>query len=232
MGLQISASAILAAQLRQRVTANNIANLNTPGFRASRANLTTGPAGGVQVGSVTQDPRSGPLQYTGQPLDITSADAFFQVEQPGGSVAYTRAGRFSLNGDGEVVTASGERLSPAIQAPRNATSVTVNRQGEVFATTPDTLEPQRIGQVEVFAFSNADGLQSEGNGLYTATSSSGAARPAGESVEVLSGVLEGSNVDLATEQVNSILSARTLEANVNAFKAQDEILGTLLDLSE
>jgi flagellar basal-body rod protein FlgG len=232
MGLQINASGILAALLRQRVTANNIANVNTPGYRAARADLTSGPDGGVRLGSVTRSEALGPLQYTGRPTDLAAADAFFQVERPDGGTAYTRAGRFGLNADGEVVTASGERLSPPVQVPENATGVTVNRQGQVFATVPGSLEPRQVGQVEVFTFSNPGGLEAEGNGLFTATTASGPARPAAESVEVLGGVLEGSNVDLATEQVNTLLNVRTFEANVNAFKVQDDILGTLLDLRD
>lgn len=231
MGLYISASGILHALLRQRVTANNIANLNTPGFRAGRVHGTPDASGGVQADAILHDFTAGPLQYTGRPLDIAAGNAFFRVELADGGFAYTRDGAFGLNAAGEIVTASGARLSPPIQAPANATSVAVARDGSVYATVPDALEPQLLGQIQVYTFTNPDGLESMGGNLYRATSGSGEAQPVMGATQLESGALEGSNVDLGREMVDMTLNTRLLQANVNAFRAQDDLLGTLLDVN-
>ncbi|MBI2425728.1 MAG: flagellar hook-basal body protein [Candidatus Hydrogenedentes bacterium] len=228
-GLFISASGILNAFQRQRVTANNIANLNTPGFQASRLLSTPTPGGGVQVGAITRDQSQGALQTTGNPLDLATAQGYFRVEGPGGAQAYTRDGRFGLNANGEVVTADGSRLIPPVQVPAGATSVAVTQDGRVFATVAGQDAPVPAGQFEVFTFTNPQGLQAIGGGQYTATDASGAAIPAA-SLSLYAGVLQGSNAGLATEQVGLLLDTRYAQANVNAFRAQDELLGELLDL--
>lgn len=211
MGLHISATGIANALRRQRITANNVANISTTGYRAAET-------GG-----------QGPLVPTGRPLDVASGAGFFQVELADGTTAYTRDGSFGLNAEGEVVTADGARLVPPIQAPPNATSVTVGRDGQVYATTPGDLDPRAIGRIEVFTFPNAQGLQSAGGNLFTATPASGAALPVEAPVQ--SGMLEGSNVDLAREQVNTALNINQVRANANAFRAQADMLGELLDLT-
>lgn len=231
-GLFISASGILNAQLRNDITANNIANSQTSGFRASRADSVSVQSGGVRLGGVTHDEAQGPIQFTGRPLDVASNDGFFQVERADGTTAFTRDGHFGLNADGEVVTADGSRLSPPIQAPPNATSVSVTSDGTVFATVPGNDAPQAIGQIEVFQFTNPGGLESVGGNQAIETAASGAPTPVTRSIPVLPGAVQGSNVDFTTEQVNLLLNQRAFEANVNAFRAQSEVLGDLLDLIE
>ena len=230
MGLQISASGILNAITRQRVTANNIANLGTPGFRAARANSVETAGGGVRVGDISRDDATGVVQFTGRPTDFAVADGFFQVELADGTTAFTRDGSFGLNADGEVVTADGAQLSPTIQVPPNATSVTVTRTGTVFATAPDDVTPQRVGQIEVFSFSNADGLEAVGSNLFRATGASGAAVPVGQNVAIEQGALNGSNVIMVTEQTNLLIDTRAAQANINAFRAQADVLGELLNI--
>jgi flagellar basal-body rod protein FlgG len=232
MGLHIAASGILSALERQRVSAHNIANLRTPGFRASRAESQPAPGGGVRTGSITPDNRPGPLEYTGRPLDVAASggNAFFQVELANGEAAYTRSGDFTLNANGEVVTTTGARVSPPIQAPANAASVSVTRSGAVYATVPGALEPRQVGQLEVFQFANPEGLASAGGGLLRATPASGEAQPAAGPLRLESGALMQSNVDLARESTGMLMNRQLLQANVNAFRAQDAMLGALLDL--
>ena len=230
-GLFISASGILNAVRRNDIAANNIANLNTPGFRAARGNSVDRISGGVDLGSITHDNSAGPFQVTGRPLDVASDAGFFQVQLADGSTAFTRDGHFGLNADGEVVTSNGARLQPPITAPLNATSVTVTVDGAVFASVPPNLAPQQIGRIAVVGFTNPDGLEGIGNNLYRQTPASGAPVPPPQTATLLPGALQGSNVDLATEQVNMILNRHAFQANINAFRAQSDLLGELLDLS-
>lgn len=230
-GLFISASGIINAVRRNDITANNVANLRTTGFRAARAHSVEQQHGGVQIGSVSHDNTPGAFEATGSPLDLAAQTGFFRVEQPDGSIAFTRDGHFGLNANGEVVTANGARLVPPIAAPPNASSVTVTTDGAVFASVPPSLAPQQIGQIEVVQFANPDGLEGIGGNLFRQTSASGLPVPVTQPAPIQPGALSGSNVDLATEQVNMILDRHALQANVNAFRVQDDVLGELLNIT-
>lgn len=231
-GLYISASGILNAQRRNEVTANNIANLSTPGFRASRLDSVERASGGVEIGGVTRDPSPGPTQITGRALDVASRDGFFRVALDDGSVAFTRDGHFGLNANGEVVTASGARLQPPVTVPPGAHNITVNSDGTVFATLSTGSAPSQIGTIEVVRFTNPDGLESIGNNLLRETPASGLPSAVPPLPELESGALQGSNVDLVTEQVNLLMNRNAFEANLNAFRVQSDMLGELLDLIE
>lgn len=230
MGLFISASGIIEALRRQDITAHNVANMGTAGFQASRARSTVGPAGGVGPAPSARDTSLGPMKFTGRPLDVAASDGFFRVRRPDGSIAFTRGGHFGLNANGEVVTANGARLDPPIQAPPNATSIVVLRDGTVRATMPGDLEPQIIGRIEVVQFTNPEGLAALGDNLFQQTPASGEPNPITSTAEFFPGTVQGSNVNVAAEQIDSILNVRALQANLNAFRAQDEVLGELLDL--
>ena len=231
-GLYISASGILNAVRRNEVTANNIANLRTPGFRASRAQSVERASGGVEVGSILRDPRPGPTELTGRPFDLVSREGFFRVTREDGSVAFTRDGNFGLNANGEVVTASGARLQPPISVPPGAQNITVNADGGVFATLSTGAAPTRIGTIEVARFTNPGGLEAIGNNLLRETPASGPPSAVSALPELESGALQGSNVDLVTEQVNLLMNRNAFEANLAAFRVQSEVLGELLDLIE
>jgi flagellar basal-body rod protein FlgG len=228
-GLFISASGIAAAQQRQAITANNVANLRTPGYRSVRAELLSQAGGGVSLGAASRLEARGPLKATGQPLDLAT-EGYFQLRDAEGNTHYTRDGRFGLNADGQVVTASGLQLDPPVNVPPNATSVNVTRDGTVFATIPGAAQPQAIGQIEVVTFPNPSGLQADGNNAFTATPASGQPQPV-RHPDLATGVLEQSNVNLADEQVAQILNRNLLQANVNAFRAQNETIGELLNLT-
>lgn len=228
-GLNTSVSGILAATRRNEVTANNVANLRTPGFQSQRAELNADANGGVRVASTSRDTASGSLQPTGRGLDAAPGrDAYFQVRRGDGSLGYTRAGAFSVNGDGQLTTANGDVVEPPVNVPPNATSVTIGEDGSVFATVPGDLAPQNVGRIETFTFANPQGLSSAGGGTFTPTGASGAAVSA-ES-RITPGYLEQSNVDLAEEAVKQILDTNLLRANANAFRAQSDLLSDVLRL--
>jgi len=232
MGLHISASGILNILRRQDVTAHNVANLRTPGFRAGRAHSSETEGGGARVDSIDRNDAPGSPELTGRPLDVASPDGFFQVALADGRVAFTRDGHFGLNADGELVTADGARVSPAVQAPPGSSSIQVLRDGRVSAVTPGSNEVSIVGRLEVFAFSNPDGLEAIGGNLFVATAASGGAQAVGTPPNIEPGALQGSNVDLVTEQTNALLDRQAFQANINALRLQDEVLGELLDLRE
>ena len=232
-GLFISASGVLNAIQRMDITANNIANLRTPGFRASRPISSPAPGGGVSLGEVSRAGGPGPLESTGQPLDLAAGgDAFFRVRLADGSFAFTRNGHFGLNAQGQVVASGGGRLDPPIQTPPGASSISVTPDGTVFATVPGEDGPQALGQLQVFVFPNMEGLEAIGGNLFRASAASGAAQLGGARTPIVSGFVEGSNVDLATEQINLLLNRHAFQANLNAFRAQAEVLGELWSLEE
>lgn len=231
-GLYISASGILNAVRRNEVTANNIANLRTSGFRASRVQSVDRASGGVEIGSITRDSSPGPTEITGRPLDLASREGFFRVTLEDGSVAFTRDGHFGLNANGDVVTASGARLQPSVSVPPGAHDITVNADGSVFATLSAGAAPSQIGTIEVVRFTNPDGLETIGNNLLRETPASGSPVAVSGLPELESGALQGSNVDLVTEQVNLLLNRNAFEANLAAFRVQSDVLGELLDLIE
>jgi flagellar basal-body rod protein FlgG len=244
------------------VTANNLANVNTPGFKPSRANFqdllyverqqpgtqnTTGdqrPIGlyvglGVQVTGTQVEFIQGPPISTERELDMTiEGGGFFRVttpDQPGG-FAYTRAGSFTRNSEGEIVLASdqGRQLDPAIVIPENASNLTIDRSGRVFITTPDAIEPQEIGQIELSTFINPAGLKQVGENLYVETAASGPAvngTPQSENFGALiQRFIEGSAVDPTRELIDLIRTQRAFEMNSNTIRAADETLRTVSNL--
>ena len=229
-GLYLSASGIANALRRNEVTANNVANVRTTGFRAGRAESVETVGGGAAVGGVTPDDAAGPFEFTGNPMDVAAGTGFFRVRMSDGGVAYTRDGHFGLNATGEVVTAAGARLEPAIQVPANAAHVTVARDGSVYATFGGELGPQVVGQIEVFQFSNPAGLLALGGNLYQQTPASGEPQPLPEAMQFYPGAVQGSNVNLPHEMGNSLLDRQAFQANAKAFRAQSDVLGELIDI--
>jgi len=201
--LQSAASALSALNTSLDVSANNLANINTPGFKSSRvnfqdllylekaapgtynANQDQRPIGtyvglGVRVSGTQLDFKEGAAQATGRPLDVMiEGEGFFRVGVEEGvssdGIAYTRAGNLAINRDGELCLANdqGRRLDPAVQIPENATSITISANGEVFVTTVDSVEPQSVGNLEIATFVNPAGLKQVGENLYVATDASG-----------------------------------------------------------
>ena len=250
--LYTSSSGMQAQQVNLDAIANNLANVNTAGFKRSRADFqdllyrtfrspgTVGAQGitiptGIQVGHGTrlvatqQIFSQGDFQETDNPLDLVIEDTgFFQILRPDGTTAYTRSGAFKKDGTGRLVTSDGFLLQPAITIPNDATSVTVGTDGTVSVTIPNQTNAQQIGSIQLARFINPGGLLSIGRSLFVPTSASGDPIVANPGIDgmgtVAQGFLEMSNVKVVEEMVNMITSQRAYEANSKAIQTADEML--------
>lgn len=250
--LFISATGMEAQKLNIDVIANNLANVNTVGYKRGRADFqellyqdlrTTGATSagtspipsGIQVGlgvkpvAVQKIFQQGDFTKTGNNLDLViEGDGFFQILMPDGTTAYSRAGAFKLDNSGNVVNSDGYPLEPAITIPSNATSVTVGSDGKVTVIQAGSTTPTDIGQITLARFINPGGLKAIGKNLYTTTGSSGDAmlgNPGSQGIgTVAQGYVELSNVNIVEEMVNMIVSQRAYEINSKAVQASDEML--------
>lgn len=233
-GMGAALSGLRAYINQTKTTANNIANLNTPGFKGSRP-VQAAAAGnqGVNTIAVQTGHTQGGVVFTGQAFDMAiSGDGFFRVKTPGGATGYTRSGSFLVNKDGKLADAAGNVLDPQVNVPGGAKSVTVERDGSVTALING--ERQTIGQVELYKFNSPEGLQRGGGSLYYETDASGqpvgGAPGSGGLGEIYPASLELSNVDLGEQMVNLIQSRHGVSAQVKTIQASDEMLGALLDI--
>jgi flagellar basal-body rod protein FlgG len=246
-----SATAMAAQQTMVDVIANNLANINTMGFKKSQvafqdllyiklkdagSEVVSGiktPSGlelgsGVRVAGTMKVFSGGALQNTNRPLDIAiTGEGFIQVSTPSGETKYTRDGSLQTNADGELVTSTGYRIEPAISIPTDASSVDIGKDGSVNIT--DAAGTQSVvGTIELARFPNPSGLTAEGGNLLAATEASGTAETgtAGSSGfgTIQSGFLEKSNVQMINELVNLITAQRAYETNSRAIRAGDEML--------
>jgi len=233
--------------------ANNLANVNTTGFKKSRVNFqdllyqslrmpgaetAEGillPEGiqighGVRTSSISRSFLQGDFVRTEQPLDMAIEGAgFFKVTLPDGTIAYTRDGSFKRDVNGNVVTADGYLLDPAITIPEDATDITITSDGVISVLQPGTPTPQNVGTLELARFSNPSGLDGRlGRNLYLETPASGApveAQPENEGLgSVLQRFLENSNVNIVEEMINLIIAQRAFEANSNVIRTTDDML--------
>jgi flagellar basal-body rod protein FlgG len=229
-GMRIASSALKAATTSLDVTSNNLANLNTTGFRSSNAHLTDGPGGrGVEVGAIAESMSPGPVSWTGRSLDLAlTGDSFFAVRTSAGRLAFTRDGAMTIDGSGRITTPRGDLLDPGITVPEGATGIAVGRDGAVNASFGDG-SSREIGRIQPVRFANPEGLERIGGNLAVPTAASGAGRRAGGG-EVLSGALTMSNTDIASEMVNLIKNERHAGVAAAIVKTEDETLGTILDL--
>ncbi len=249
-----AASGMMAQQLNVDNIANNLANVNTVGFKRQRVDFqdllyqtlrvpgTPVAQGvelptGIQVGlgtrlaATTKIWTQGTFQETGNALDLViEGDGFFQVTLPNGEIAYTRAGNFKLDSNGNIVTADGYPLEPALAIPANTTAICVGADGTVSVTVAGQNEPQTIGQITIARFPNPAGLSNIGHNLYAATAASGTPQVGAPGQEgrgaIAQGMLELSNVQVVEEMVNMITAQRAYEANSQAIKVADEMLQT------
>lgn len=258
--LYTAASGMSAQQLNLDNVANNLANSSTAGFRRRRiqfqdlmyqnivapgaaATQQTTVAAGLQIGLGTRSAASeviqtqGEFNTTGNPFDLTiEGQGFFQVRMPNGELAYTRAGTFHLDAQGNMVTAEGDPLEPAITIPPDALSVTIGADGTVTVTQPGQSQAQQVGNIQLAMFANPGGLNSVGRNLFLATTASGdpiVGTPGGsEGLGSLEqGVLENSNVNVVEEFIQMILSQRSYEANSRVVRAADEMYQQLNSLA-
>lgn len=249
--LKTAASGMRAQQRRLDVTANNIANVNTTGYKSSRAEFqellyeqeraagdpNQGPVApigveigaGVKTAATQRDFGQGTLEQTGNPMDVSVEGAgFFPVRQPDGQLAYTRAGALKVDANGQVVTTDGLALDPPLRIPPDATGVTITRDGRVSVTTPGQEDPVEVGVVELATFTNPAGMRALGRGLFAATRASGPelrAVPGQDGAgELAQGFLEGSNVEVTEEMIDMIVSQRAYEVNSKVIRTADEML--------
>lgn len=236
MGFGISISGILAGLQRQVINANNIANLATPGFRASRGGqATVGGAGGTRLVSTAAQTGPGGLVHTGDPLNAAIAgDGFFVLRGANGEQSFSRAGNFTLNGQGQLTTADGRLVAPGIQIPAGTTGLAIGLDGSVQGVPPGATTPQTFGRIQIARFNNPAGLQSIGGNAFVATAASGLPQirtaTGGTGDAILGGMIEGSNVELVREITDQILNVRSVQANADVIRVQNGLLGTLIDL--
>ena len=256
--LNIAATGMLAQQLNVEVISNNIANMNTVGFKKQRAEfedllyqtiLQPGsqtsdqgnvvPTGvqigaGVKAGSVYRITGQGTLTNTGNAFDLAiNGPGFFQILLPDGTQAYTRAGNFSVNNQGQIVTSDGYLVQPTITIPQNATNATISQTGQVQVTTPGSVAPTVVGQIQLATFLNDGGLDAQGNNLFIESGASGPPtlanpRTAGYGV-VMQGYTEASNVDPVSEITNLIVAQRAYEMNSKVVSTADQMLSTAVN---
>lgn len=230
----IGLSGLNSSRLRQLVSANNLANLNTPGYRAVRAETATGPGErGAQVVATVRDLTEGAIRITDNPLDLTIAgNGFFEVTDGAGNTAYTRNGAFSLDANGNLVDNTGRLVSPGIQIPPEATNVQVGMDGTVTAQVGGATA--ELGQIEVSLFSNPAGLEAQGNSIFTTTGASGIPQPGipgeGGRGTIRSGMLEMSNVILSEEIVNQLMEEKMFSANAVVIRTADEMAKESINL--
>ncbi|MBI5755605.1 MAG: flagellar basal-body rod protein FlgG [Nitrospirae bacterium] len=252
--LYISATGMEAQQLNIDIISNNLANVNTAGFKKSRGDFqdllyqtmrmagapsgsgTQVPAGiqmgsGVRPASVQRIFTQGDFQNTQNSLDLAiEGDGFFQIVMPDGTAAYTRAGSFKKDSSGRVVTSDGFTVEPSITIPADALNVTISANGTVSILQAGNPVPTEIGTIQLTRFSNPSGLNSIGRNLFLPTAASGEAI-AGTPGEtgfgtIAQGFIEASNVNIAEELVNMIIGQRAYEINSKAIQTADEMMRT------
>lgn len=255
--LYTAASGMAAQQYNVDTISNNLANVNTAGFRENEARFqdliyqnlrapgtpvgpSVVPVGqdvglGVKIGASEKTFTQGVLQQTSNPLDVAiQGDGFFQITLPDGTAAYTRDGSFKRDANGALVTADGYFLSPQITVPANATAVAIGPDGTVTAQIPGQQAPQQLGQIQLVRFTNNAGLAPLGQNNFAQTAASGAptlSQPGLNGAGTLQGGwLEGSNVSVVNEMVNLITAQRAYEANSKAISTADTMLSTAVQM--
>lgn len=250
--LYSAASGMLAQQLNVDNIAHNLANANTTGFKNRRVQFQdllyqTLTAPGTQSGEQTVFPtglqlglgarvvanevifRQGDFIGTGNPLDVViEGNGFFQIRQPTGELAYTRAGSFQLNRDGQIVTSNGDFLEPNITIPQDALDISIGLDGTVSFTQPGQNQAQQAGTIEIAMFQNPAGLKALGNNLFQPTEASGdpiIGLPGGQEGlgRLRQAFLENSNVSVVEEFIQLITAQRAYDANARVVRTADEM---------
>ena len=251
--LRTAATGMSAQQLNVEVISNNIANMNTVGFKRQRAEFqdlmyqnlermgaqssaagTVVPTGiqigaGVKAGAVYRIGEQGSLTRTENQLDVAiSGKGLFQVLMPSGETAYTRAGNFSMSPEGQIVTDDGYVVQPAITIPGEAKEVIISKTGQVQVIIGDDPQPQEVGQIELASFVNQGGLEAIGDNLFMETAASGPANTGAPGEpgfgQLNQGYTEASNVDAVAEVTALIVAQRAYEMNSKVITTADEML--------
>lgn len=253
--LRTAATGMSAQQLNVEVISNNIANMNTVGFKRQRAEFqdllyqtleragsqssdqgTVVPTGlqvgaGVKAGSIYRITEQGAMTQTGNKLDVAiQGRGYLQVLMPTGELAYTRAGNLSLNDQGQLVTADGYQIQPAIVIPPDAIDVSISKSGQIQIMQAGQTTPSVAGTLELATFVNEGGLEAIGDNLYLESGSSGAPTLSVPGVDgtgvLLQGYTEASNVDAVAEVTALIVAQRAYEMNSKVITSADQMLST------
>ncbi|MEO9190337.1 MAG: flagellar basal-body rod protein FlgG [Acetobacteraceae bacterium] len=257
--LDIASTGMQAQQTSVEVISNNIANMTTTGFKRQRPEFqdliyqnlrrvgsnssdsgTIVPSGaqvglGVKTAAIYRINEQGNLQQTSNVLDLAiQGNGYFQVTLPDGQTGFTRDGTFGLAPDGTIVSADGYPVQPGIQVPSNATNVTINTSGQVQATIAGQTAPTTAGQIQLAAFANPAGLDSQGDNMFLQTAASGSPVTGTASTtgfgSIMQGFIETSNVNVVTEITNLITAQRAYEMNSKVISSSDDMLSTLTNL--
>lgn len=249
--LRAAASGMMAQQTRTEIIAHNLANVNTPGFKKSRAHFEdllyqtvqgqqvlgqgdTQTAPAIQVGrgtrlaAVQRLHEQGPVEQTGRNLDVAiEGDGFFQIQLPNGDIGYSRDGSLQISDQGVLVTNAGYALQPPIRIPADASELTISQTGVVSVRRGRDVNPTELGRLELARFANPSGLLTLGQNLLAPTAASGQpvlGFPNDEGMGRLQqGSLEGSNVEIVQEMVEMIAAMRAYELSSKAIKTSDEM---------
>jgi flagellar basal-body rod protein FlgG len=253
--LRTAATGMAAQQLNVEVISNNIANMNTVGYKRQRAEFqdllyqnmeragaqssdqgTVVPTGiqvgaGVKTGSVYRITEQGAMTQTGNKLDVgIDGRGFLQVLMPTGEIAYTRAGNLSVNDQGQLVTVDGYQIQPAITIPSDATDVSISKSGQVQVTQAGSTTPNLVGSLELASFTNEAGLEAIGGNLLRQSAASGAPNTGAPGSTgfgtLMQGYTEASNVDPVTEITALIVAQRAYEMNSKVISSADQMLQT------
>lgn len=256
--LATAASGMEAQQTKLDVTANNIANVSTNGFKKSRAefadliyqnlrpagaptgNGATAPSGteiglGTRLVTTARELGQGELHQTGRPLDVAiEGHGYLGITMPDGETAYTRNGALQINAEGRLVTSDGYSVLGDITIPPEAQTISIASNGTISATVPGETQPVELGRLQLAMFANPAGLEARGGTLFRETSASGAAvlGAAGEggAGALRQGMLEVSNVNVVEEMIDLISGQRAYEINSRVIKAADDMLGQTAQL--
>jgi flagellar basal-body rod protein FlgG len=243
---------MMAQQLNMDVLSNNLANVNTTGFKKARLEFqdllyeqlrragTVDSLGqqlplGLEVGhgvrpAATQKiMTTGDIQVTNNPLDLMiSGDGFFQISMPDGTLRYTKDGSFKMDGTGRIVTSDGHPLEPPLVIPAEATGIVVRSNGQVEITLPQGQGNQVVGQIQLARVMNPAGMESDSQNMYSVTDATGELTLGTPGLdgfgEINQGALENSNVKVVEEMVNLITTQRAYEANTKTVQASDDML--------
>ncbi len=250
--LHVARTGLDAQDVKMRVIANNLANVNTTGFKRDRANFETlayqqviaagaqadsqnklaiglNLGTGVQLTGTERIDTPGTIQTTGNSMDLAiEGQGYFQLQRVDGTIAYTRAGNFKSSPEGVIVSADGLPLVPQIQLPEGASAVTIGNDGTVSANVPGQTEPVVVGQIETARFVNPAGLTALGGNLLSESAASGVPQVGAAGLEgrgtIRQNALEGSNVNTVEELVDMIETQRAYEVASKMIKATDEML--------
>ncbi|MEM9223578.1 MAG: flagellar basal-body rod protein FlgG [Pseudomonadota bacterium] len=254
--LAIAATGMSAQQTNLEVIANNVANINTTGFKRARAEFSDllyqvdraqgvpnrggelpVPEGvsvglGVRTIAVRNIHLQGSLKQTGNSLDLSLNGAgWFQITGPEGETLYTRSGAFNLGPNGEIITLDGYEVDPGLAVPDNTEKIIVNKSGEIFAQLPGQVDPELVGQLSLAMFANDAGLEAIGDNLFRETAASGDANVDFPGIDgrgvIHQGYLEASNVDPVKEITELISAQRAYEMNSKVIQAADDMAGVV-----